>query len=126
MICQLIKKVLEINKFKKNFKANPEKYFLSRKLYVTFDSLNDIRIFKELYKHSFSWKFLHILRKKPDDFQDFESTIDSSKPFQSKHIEPSSKVIPSEDSIKENKKMKPINPNPPPKGMFYNLVILTI
>lgn len=58
LICELIRKVLQITRFKRKFKENPEKYFTSRKFFITFKSHRDISDFIDLYDLGFkSWKF---------------------------------------------------------------------
>ena len=67
-LCDLIKKVLKIAEFKKRFKNNPEEFFKSRRLFVTFKSHRDAWAFKTLYNRAYKFRISNILSRKPDNY----------------------------------------------------------
>lgn len=60
----MIKKVLRISKFKRQFKQSPDKFFTSRKAFVTFKSHVDVWDFQRLYKRAYKFRLSEIFRKK--------------------------------------------------------------
>jgi hypothetical protein len=67
-LVNVIKKVLVIADFKRKFKKNPEKYFKSRKIFVTFKSHLDAWAFKTLYNRTYKFRMSDILPRKPFNY----------------------------------------------------------
>jgi hypothetical protein len=72
-LSDLIQKVLDISSFKKKFKKNPEEFFTSRKLFVTFKSPVDAWIFKTLFNNTYKFNFSNIFRSMPKDLKEINS-----------------------------------------------------
>lgn len=50
----LIKQVLKIRSFKEKFGKNPEKYFESRKMFITFKNLKSAELFEDIYNQEYN------------------------------------------------------------------------
>jgi hypothetical protein len=72
-LCNLIKKVLEISTFKKQFGENREEFFKSRRLFVTFRSPVDAMVFKTLYNSTHQFHFSNLFRSMPSDLKKLDS-----------------------------------------------------
>lgn len=63
-ICDLIKKVLEISKFKREFKQNRQRFFTSGKAFVTFKSHRDVWAFQQIYSSTYQCRLRNLFCKK--------------------------------------------------------------
>jgi hypothetical protein len=86
-LSDLIQKVLEISKFKEKFKNNPEDYFTSRKLFVTFKCPSEAWAFKTLYNNSYKFQLSNFFKAMPVDLRKLKTNFDAnSKKEDSKDV----------------------------------------
>jgi len=74
--------VLDISKFKTAFKKNPEEFFTSRKLFVTFKSSTDAWRFKTMYNNAYKFKWSNILKSMPKDLKKIQFSTNKKKDLQ--------------------------------------------
>ena len=86
-LSDLIQKVLDISKFKTAFKKNPEEFFTSRKLFVTFKSSTDAWRFKTMYNNGYKFKWSNILKSMPLDLKQIQLNTKRKKDIQTELLE---------------------------------------